>query len=220
MPAPSSVRPRLAIEVVVLLTTYNVVVNELLPRSTHGVAAIGTGALLLFLARRGGLTAADVGLDRAQVSVGLRWGVAWSAVLVAAIALLASTAGADRFVDDDLLDMSTASLVWEALVRIPVITAGFEELAFRGVLLASLVEPLGWRRGSVVHALLFGLWHILPTADVGVSGSEIAAAVAFTAVAGWVFAELRHRCGSLLAPFLVHWANNAAALVAAWVVTN
>ena len=39
--------------------------------------------------------------------------------------------------------------------------------------------------------------------------------VLFTALAGVVFAELRRRSGSLVAPVLLHWATNGLAVVAA-----
>jgi membrane protease YdiL (CAAX protease family) len=38
--------------------------------------------------------------------------------------------------------------------------------------------------------------------------------VVFTAVAGVVFAELRRRSGSLVAPLGLHWATNGLAVVA------
>ena len=37
--------------------------------------------------------------------------------------------------------------------------------------------------------------------------------MAFTAAAGVLFAELRRRSGSLLAPMLLHWATNAAGVL-------
>ena len=39
--------------------------------------------------------------------------------------------------------------------------------------------------------------------------------VVFTAVAGVVFAELRRRSGSVVAPLVLHWATNGLAVVAA-----
>ena len=44
--------------------------------------------------------------------------------------------------------------------------------------------------------------------------------MAFTTGAGVVFAVLRHESGSLLAPFLLHWATNGLGiLAAAWAWT-
>jgi membrane protease YdiL (CAAX protease family) len=46
----------------------------------------------------------------------------------------------------------------------------------------------------------------------------VLATVAFTTVAGLLFAELRRRSGSLLAPIGLHWATNGmGVLAAAWV---
>jgi membrane protease YdiL (CAAX protease family) len=50
----------------------------------------------------------------------------------------------------------------------------------------------------------------------------VAGTVLFTAVAGVVFAELRRRSGSIVAPMLLHWATNGLAVVAAsrlWAIT-
>ena len=41
----------------------------------------------------------------------------------------------------------------------------------------------------------------------------VAGTVLFTTAAGVLFAELRRRSGSLLAPMLLHWATNAAGVL-------
>jgi membrane protease YdiL (CAAX protease family) len=97
------------------------------------------------------------------------------------------------------------------------------------VLLAS--GSRGWsdRIGLVASSVLFGLWHVLPTWNDTGRATALAAAggqrvlvvlgtVVATGIAGAVFAWLRRRSGSLLAPVLAHLAVNAAALTAAWVV--
>jgi membrane protease YdiL (CAAX protease family) len=79
--------------------------------------------------------------------------------------------------------------------------------------------------------VLFGLWHVLPALDVAGTSTAIShdgrpagrrrvlltvlGTVVFTALAGVVFAELRRRSGSLVAPLLLHWATNGLAVVAA-----
>jgi membrane protease YdiL (CAAX protease family) len=74
----------------------------------------------------------------------------------------------------------------------------------------------------VATSVLFGFWHVLPSlgladANPGVSGalggggnaSVVVATVAFTALGGVVFGELRRRSGSVLASAGAHWATNA-----------
>jgi membrane protease YdiL (CAAX protease family) len=83
----------------------------------------------------------------------------------------------------------------------------------------------------VTTSVLFGLWHVLPalhvgSANRGVSGAiggnswlVVTATVAFTAVGGLVFGELRRRTGSVLAAMGAHWATNALGVlfgVLAW----
>jgi membrane protease YdiL (CAAX protease family) len=70
-------------------------------------------------------------------------------------------------------------------------------------------------------ALLFGLWHIPPALN-DASGKAAAATlgvvigtIAATAFAGAVFAWLRVRSGSVVAPMLAHLATNSFAYAAA-----
>ena len=127
--------------------------------------------------------------------------------------------------------MSADELAEEALVRIPIGTALFEELLFRGVLLALLL--ILFRPGLAVAccSVLFGLWHVLPAlgfadANAGLGsggGADVVAVVVtvvVTALAGVVLACVRLRSGSLVAPGIVHAMVNATALVAAWSVSR
>lgn len=50
------------------------------------------------------------------------------------------------------------------------------------------------------------------------AGEPVAGTVLITGLAGWVFATLAERSGSLLAPALVHLAVNEAGAIAALVV--
>jgi uncharacterized protein len=86
----------------------------------------------------------------------------------------------------------------------------------------------------VATAILFGLWHIQPTLQTmsdnralgGASAQTagqvalVAGAVVVTFLAGLVFAWLRLRSRSLVAPVLAHVATNGLALVAVWVLAH
>ncbi|MBN1097910.1 CPBP family intramembrane metalloprotease [Blastococcus sp. TML/C7B] len=101
----------------------------------------------------------------------------------------------------------------------------WEEVAFRGVLLAALVRVLPVGRAVAVAAVVFGAWHVRPTLsglaanDLGDSAWLRALLVvgvcAFTACAGALFSWLRLRSGSLVAPALLHLATNTLGTVAA-----
>lgn len=122
--------------------------------------------------------------------------------------------------DQRMAGVDARGTVWRALVRIPLGTVVLEEVAFRGVL-PSLMPAVG-------AAVLFGLWHIVPTArTLDVNGMArswrarvvaVGGAVVVTTVVGLVLWALRLATGSLLAPALVHAAANSGATVAAFLV--
>ena len=79
-----------------------------------------------------------------------------------------------------------------------------EELVFRGYFLEAL-RPFGDRRALWMSALLFGLIH----------GNM--AQIPFAFILGLVFAYAAMQSGSLLLPMLIHFCNNAMAVVLAFV---
>jgi membrane protease YdiL (CAAX protease family) len=129
-------------------------------------------------------------------------------------------------------------VLYTSLVVIPLGTVLFEEVAFRGVLWGLLARDFGVSAATVVSACLFGLWHVLPAMDLArthtsVRGQSVAggrrvaitvlATIVFTTIAGIVFAELRRRSGSLVAPIGLHWATNGLGVLAAarvWAIST
>ncbi|TFV54401.1 CPBP family intramembrane metalloprotease [Geodermatophilus sp. DF01-2] len=121
--------------------------------------------------------------------------------------------------------LGSGELAGQVLVRIPLGTVLWEEVAFRGVLLAALARLLPRADAVGVSAAVFGLWHVRPTlsalaANDLVDGplaraGAVVLACLVTAAAGVLFAELRERSGSLLAPVLLHLATNSLGLLAA-----
>jgi membrane protease YdiL (CAAX protease family) len=76
--------------------------------------------------------------------------------------------------------------------------------------------------GLLVSSATFGLFHVAPTLAAlrinGISTGRLracAAAVTLTSVAGLAFGGLRLAGGHVAAPWVVHWAINAASLAAA-----
>jgi membrane protease YdiL (CAAX protease family) len=94
-------------------------------------------------------------------------------------------------------------------------TVWSEETAFRGALATAAAGAFGPTAGRALQALTFGLTHI---PDARSSGEPVMGTVAVTALAGWVFALLNERSGSVLAPMLAHLAINEAGAVAALAV--
>jgi len=196
----------------------HVVVPHVLHVPGHVLATaglIGAGSAL-------GLDAADLGLARARLFHGARHGGFHGTAVVATLGTAAAIpALRPMFLDAGVAAASRRELVWRALVAIPIGTAVYEEVLFRGLLLG--LADRRWSRptATVVTSLAFGAWHVLPTiadhesrpsAAAVPLAAEVAATVTATTIAGLAFTRLRRRSDSLLAPVLVHAAVNVATL--------
>jgi membrane protease YdiL (CAAX protease family) len=118
--------------------------------------------------------------------------------------------------------------LYQILIRIPVGTVVFEELAFRAVLLALLCQRLSLKAAVALDCALFGLWHIVPTLSTATAnGMEglarlglVAGSVVATAAGGVLFCALRFRGRHVLAPAMLHVAFNDLGYVLAWWVRS
>jgi len=202
------------------------------PGQVHVVTGPLAALLLLVLARVAGLTWEELGLGRQTLVRGLQVGLVAAvavAIVYAAGVAIPFTRGAFR---DTRYRLGLKTVLYTALVAIPLGTVLFEEVAFRGVLWGLLSRSVGATSATVLSACLFGIWHVLPALDLArthtsVKGPSTGAAhrrritvavlatIVFTAVAGIVFAELRRRSGSLVAPIGLHWATNGLGVLAA-----
>ena len=182
-------------------------------------------AAALAAAEAGELTAADLGLHPDQLRPGLRLGSAAAAPVVAAFGLAALTPATRPLLNDQrIAGLDRRQLAYQVLLRIPVGTVAWEEIAFRGVLAAALRRVLAEPAATAVASATFGLWHIRPTAEALALNrlapsrdARIAAVTAVavgTAAAGALLSVLRERSGSLAAPVLVHLAANSTAPLA------
>jgi uncharacterized protein len=182
-------------------------------------------AAALAAATASGLTAADLGLHPDQLRPGLRLGSAAAAPVVAAFALAALTPGTRPLLNDErVARLTNRQLAYQVLLRIPVGTVAWEEIAFRGVLQAALRRVLPEPAATAVASATFGIWHIRPSAEAlavnrlaasrGARIAAVTAAAAGTAAAGALLSVLRERSGSLAAPVLVHLAANCTAPLA------
>lgn len=186
-----------------------------------------------------GLAAAAVATGLAPASIvgddpaaGVAAGLGIAAAAAAAFATLVGLSRRHPSIrralaDQRAADMSPPTLAWHIVVRIPLGTVMLEEVAFRGVLLAAFVGPLGTTGAVVASSVAFGLWHIGPTiptlrtnriTDPARTVLGVAGAVVVTTVGGVALCALRLASASLVAPALGHWAINASGLAAAaWV---
>lgn len=158
------------------------------------------------------------------------------AVVVASVIVVAALVPATRdlFVDDRAGGAGIAGLLYQAVVRIPLGTAVFEEVAFRGVLLALFLRTMSPLRAVSWSSVLFGLWHVVPaweslggndaaagvTADGFGRAVGILGAVVATTIAGYLFCWLRLRADSLVSPLVAHVSTNSLAFTAAYFVVG
>ncbi|WP_206314562.1 CPBP family intramembrane glutamic endopeptidase [Streptomyces coryli] len=195
------------------------------------VSLAATGVLIV-IARRAGCTRGELGLGAS--GKGLRHGAVAAGVVGAVYAAGVAAPRTRVLFDDDRAAGTGAGLARQALVEVPFGTVVLEEAGFRAVLPALLRPACGEVGADAVAAGLFGLWHILPSRDLvaanpalaeaaaaGVPPSPVRAAVSAvvtTAAAGVLFAALRRRSGSVIAPALLHAATNSLGYAAAWAV--
>jgi membrane protease YdiL (CAAX protease family) len=197
------------------------------PSHRRWYPAVNALAALVALAAAGasGLTADDLGLRRDRLPAGLKLGSVAAAPVVVAFGLAALNPATRPLLNDQrIAGLDRRQLAYQVLVRIPVGTVAWEEVAFRGVLRAALRRVMDEPGATAVGSAVFGLWHIRPTAEgLAVNGLAagrgarilaVTAVVAGTAGAGAVFSLLRERSGSLAAPVLLHLATNCAGLLA------
>lgn len=152
---------------------------------------------------------APLGLRPPQLWSGLRLGLAAAAPVIIGVA--ASTAAPPVRSAMAERDLPVSSSRWLA-VRIPVGTVWSEEAAFRAALGTVAADAFGPTGGRLLQSLAFGLSHI---ADARGTGERVIPTVLVTGVAGWIFALLQERSGSLAAPMLAHLAINEAGAIAA-----
>ena len=218
----------LAAPLVLFLCAWNNVVVHRLPGHpwSYVVANLAATGALLAAGRASGLSWDDLGLARRRLPAGLRWGGVCAAVVACGYAGALAVPGLRPLLTDArVAGLDAGAVAHQVLVRIPLGTVLWEEVAFRGVLLATLTRLVSVRTATAMSAAVFGIWHVRPTlsalaandlADGPVVrvGAVVLGCVA-TGVAGVLFAWLRLRSGSLVAPALLHLATNTLGTLAA-----
>ena len=222
------------IVVVVALVAFNVVTNRIAPEGHHLLWALGGSFGLLAMGILDGNSWTDMGLGWSYIIPGVVWGAGCVGVVTAGYLVAASfRRGRDAMHDQRVAELSGPRLMFQALVQVPFAVVLFEEIAFRAVLFSMLARRFGVVWAVVISALLFGLWHILPSigsheqsaalgsvVGEGRRGNVLAVAlsVVTTTVAGVIFAGLRIVSGSVLAPMGLHWATNGMGYFFSWTI--
>lgn len=190
---------------------------------------LGLLSLLLLWARWAGFTTQELGLAGAQARASALWGIALGLVLalppVAFIALAPFVTG-EPVQAGEINDLSGSEMALRLAFHVPVGTALFEEVAFRGVLYASWLRATDLRRTVLGTGIVFALWHLVITFQ-SVSESEVVEAAPLIAlgylgsllglfIGGAAFALLRWRTGGVAGPFFFHWTVVALMTLTVW----
>jgi membrane protease YdiL (CAAX protease family) len=220
---------------IIALAMYaNVISNEVLPEIWHIPFQLGILAIALAISRRAGTTWTAMGLRRDRLPRGAAVGGLLIAVIAIGIATAIAIPGTrELFRDEKIVDASLGWGLFQAFVRIPLATALYEEVLFRGIVFGMLARRYSPLLAGVATSLLFGFWHILPTLDTldtspagdlftGWVGAVIAVAgsVAGTALAGVGFLLVRLYANSTLAAVLAHIGTNSVAMLGALFVIH
>lgn len=220
---------------VALLAGSNVVSNRLLPDALYVPWNLAVAATVLVIGLQlDGRSPGEIGLSRATLARGIRVGAVVVGVTTLGYLLaVALPATRDLFDDSRVEGFGLGSVLYATLVRVPLGTVLLEEVAFRGVLPAMLAARLRLRRAVALSAGLFGLWHVLPSTDLGHRnpvvedvfgdagvgvGVVVVFAVVSTALVGVVLWGLRRWSDSLAAPALAHWSTNGLGYLLAYLV--
>jgi uncharacterized protein len=224
--------PQTALAAALVVLVVANVLNNRLAVPAYVVTSVVAASLLLALARLAGLSWAGVGLGFEALGRGALWGlllgglVAVGYLIGALVPVTRAGFGWDRRVEP----ASAGTAVYQVLLRIPFGTVLLEEVAFRGVVYGLVLQTSGTVWAIAVSSALFGLWHVLPTAELvrlhrGAGGLfkargavVVLAAVVASALVGAVLCELRRRSGSLVPGMAVHWATNALGYLTAFLV--
>ena len=214
----------------------NIISNLVLDPIWHIPFQLGILGISMLIATRAGTTWTSMGLRKDRTKRGLKVG----GVIIGLITLgfvIAIAAAAifpnlrPMFENTEVVENSTAFVLVQAFIRIPIATAFYEEVLFRGVIFGMLTRRHSPLLAAVIVSLLFGLWHIAPTiadppnAQLDPSNlidmAKLAAlAVVGTAPAGFAFLWIRLYANSVWASVLAHIGTNSIGMLAALFVVN
>ena len=222
-------RSRARLAAAVTAATLDALAHRLGRPPARAAVRFGTAVAVLGIARAAGVSWAELGLGRRELGRGARTGAVTGACAAAAV-LAAAALPATRgfFVDDRAAAAAGPAGLAAGLARITFAAVPPEELTYRSALLGLWLGNGSPASAVAWSSALFGLSHIVPTrSTMGQTALSqhlerrplrqaafVAGNVAVTGAAGAVFAGLRLRSGSVLAPLLAHAALNDAALLA------
>jgi membrane protease YdiL (CAAX protease family) len=155
----------------------------------------------------------------------LRLGTALGLLLPAPIFVLAAWPELlDSEVEDPRVAASVGKLLFIVLLRIPLGTALFEEVLFRGLLYGKLRKMSSPMRAALLSSAAFGVWHVSVTVrnfrdsdtfdSIVLLCLAVLGVVVATFVGGLLFCWMRWCTGHIAGSTMTHWLVNALSAVA------
>lgn len=212
-----------AISIILLMVVYNLLLHRIVPKKYHLPFALISTSLVVLFAYQADIDIAQLGFQ--NIGSGLLYGgvMAIGLNLFFAVAL-SIKATRSLFVDARVDGLTLRGLARRTLIDIPLTTVLFEEVLFRGLIIAILQTQYEDWWAIVGSSILFGLWHIMPAMEFAKTNKKasgfplatILGTVLFTAASGLMFGWLRIASGSIIAPMLLHFASNSGSYLASW----
>lgn len=196
-----------------LIAGHNIAQNSIFNDRNYVGANVVVTAALVGLGVSSGSTLAEMGLCARLTPKDWRVATtaAWACALTTAAAV-SHPVSRTIFRDERARGDGARVILEKVIVRFPLGTALFEEVAFRGVLPRLLANSNV--AGHVLSSILFALWHVIPTARVlrgsplhqNTSNPKQAVAVGSIAagLGGSVLAATRSRSGTVALPWMLH----------------
>ena len=149
----------LHIVAILALTGYaNIIANQVLNPWWHIPFNLGILGVALAIARHAGVTVPALGYCKDRIRRGLVvGGIVMGVIGVGVLIGVAIPATREFFYDDRVIERSTWVILFDALIRIPIATAFYEETLFRGVLFGMFVRRWAPLWAALTTNLLFGL---------------------------------------------------------------
>jgi hypothetical protein len=176
------------------------------------------------------LTASDIGWTKQNLGKSVLTGLGLSAMVVLPFVILLCLLPALGFdVKTPRLEAVARDIFWwRIFVRIPIGTAFFEEMLFRGIFYGYLMKKMSQRKTILITSLFFAFWHIIPAYEVVSQHLQITSIGMFLGlwsvlmlgsfVGGILFAWIRYRTKNIAGCIIAHALINVLSLVSASIV--
>ncbi|MCK4575714.1 CPBP family intramembrane metalloprotease [candidate division WOR-3 bacterium] len=213
----------------IFLLTFNNLIN-FLPSVFHDKIYLwlnlGILCLIWLWSRRFlNLTNTDLGWTKQNLGRSILWGLGLTLLIILPFLILlwlrpflGLNIGPPRLPIDSRLDF-----LWRIIFRIPLGTALFEEMLFRGILYGYLIKKCSAWKTVLFTSLLFSLWHITPALETVRYNFQVGAVLlgiglwllflVSSFIAGLLIGWVRYRGKNIAGCIIAHALINSFALV-------